>query len=144
MSQHKLRPAQHACAPCLPTARHILCTERNVWSGTNNSYDGVTSKDGFTDNKHKFIHSVGCLTTGPQPLPQRLLHRVRSNASSFTFQYPLFSLRLSSGCLHLLPRLIVIRILPSIVAAYAFFSSSRHVILPSTSENVTGKKKKSA
>jgi hypothetical protein len=33
----------------LPTARHILCTERNVWNGTNNSYDGVRSNDGFAD-----------------------------------------------------------------------------------------------
>jgi hypothetical protein len=62
---------------------------------------------------HSFIHSVVCLTTGPLPLPKRLLHRVRSSASSFNFQYLFFSLRSSSSCLRLLPRLAVISILPS-------------------------------
>jgi hypothetical protein len=37
------------------------------------------------------IHSVVCLTTGPLPLPKRVLHRDRSCAFSFNFQYPLFS-----------------------------------------------------
>jgi hypothetical protein len=60
---------------------------------------------------HTFIHSVVCLTTGPQPLPKRVLHRVRSNASSFNLQYLLFSLRSSSSFLRLLPRLPVISIL---------------------------------
>jgi hypothetical protein len=48
-----------------------------------------------------YIHSVVCLTTGPWSLSNRLLHRVRSSASSFNFQYPFVSLR----CLRLLPRL---------------------------------------
>ena len=43
------------------------------------------------------------------------------SASSLNFQYTLFSLRSSSSCLHLLPRLIFIFILPSIVAVYIFF-----------------------
>jgi hypothetical protein len=60
------------------------------------------------------IHSVVCLTTGPQPPPKRVLHRVQSSASSFNVQYPLFSLRSSSSCLHLLPRLHVTSILPTI------------------------------
>jgi len=60
-----------------------------------------------------FVHSAVFLTTGPQPLPKRVLRRVRSSASSFNFQYPLFSLRLSSSCLRLLPRLTVTSILPS-------------------------------
>jgi hypothetical protein len=60
-----------------------------------------------------FLHSVVCLTTGPYPLPKRVLHRVRSSTSSFNFQYPLASLRPSSSCLHLFPRLPVISILPS-------------------------------
>jgi hypothetical protein len=38
---------------------------------------------------------------------------VRSSASSFNLQYRLFSLRSSSSCLRLLPRLTVISILPS-------------------------------
>jgi hypothetical protein len=38
---------------------------------------------------------------------------VRSSASSFNFQYFLFSLRSSSSCLRLLPRLLIIYLLPS-------------------------------
>jgi hypothetical protein len=35
-------------------------------------------------NKSPFIHSsVICHTTGPQPLPKRFLHLMRSRASSF-------------------------------------------------------------
>jgi len=30
------------------------------------------------------------VTTGPQPLPNRVLHRVRSSSSSFILQCPLF------------------------------------------------------
>ena len=37
---------------------------------------------------HSVSHSVVCLTTGPQPLPKRVLHRVQSSAHSFNFQYP--------------------------------------------------------
>jgi hypothetical protein len=43
-----------------------------------------------------FIHSAVCLTTGPQSLSKRALHRLRSSASSSNFQYPLFSLRLET------------------------------------------------
>jgi hypothetical protein len=46
------------------------------------------------------IHLAVCLTTGPKPL-----HIVRSRASSFKCDYPLFSLRSSSSFLRLLPRL---------------------------------------
>jgi hypothetical protein len=38
-----------------------------------------------------FIHSVVCLTRGPQRLPTRVPHRVRSSVSPFNFRYPLFS-----------------------------------------------------
>ena len=63
---------------------------------------------------HSFIHSMVCLITGPSPLPKQVLLRVRSSASAFDFQYPLFSLTSSSICLRLLPRLPVTSILPSI------------------------------
>jgi hypothetical protein len=43
------------------------------------------------------------LTTGPQPLPKRVLPSGRSRPSSFNFQYHLFSLRSPSSCLRLLP-----------------------------------------
>jgi len=38
-------------------------------------------------------HSTVCIKTGPQPLPKRVLHRVRSSASLFNFQNTLISLR---------------------------------------------------
>ena len=38
-----------------------------------------------------YIHSVNCLTTGSLTLKNLVPHRVRSRASSFNFQYPLFS-----------------------------------------------------
>ena len=38
-------------------------------------------------------HSVVCLTTGSQPLPQRVLHREGSSTSSFNFKYPLVSFK---------------------------------------------------
>jgi hypothetical protein len=56
---------------------------------------------------NKLLHSVVCLTTGPQPLPRRVLHRVRSSkTSSFNCKYPPFSLRSSTTCLSLLSRLL--------------------------------------
>ena len=58
--------------------------------------------------------SVICQTTGPKPLPKQFLHIVRSRASSFNWQYPLLSLRLSSSFLRLLPRLLVTSICPFI------------------------------
>jgi hypothetical protein len=54
---------------------------------------------------HNDIHAVVRLTTGPQPLPKRFLHRAPSSASSFSFQCPLFSLWSSSRCLRRLPLL---------------------------------------
>jgi hypothetical protein len=38
-------------------------------------------------------HFAICLTTGTQPLPKPVLHRLRSSASSFNLVYPLVSLR---------------------------------------------------
>ena len=72
-------------------------------------------------NDTPFTHSAVCLTTGPQPLPKRVLHKVRSSASSFNFQYLRFSLRSSSSCLRLIPRLPVISILPSNVPSITCF-----------------------
>ena len=53
---------------------------------------------------------VSCLTAGPQPV----LYTVWSTASSLNLQYPLFSLASFSGCLPLLPHLLVTYFLPSI------------------------------
>ena len=60
----------------------------------------------------QYILLLVCFTTGPQPLPKPVLHTVRSSASSFNFQYPLFSLGTSSSCLCLLLRLLF----PSVLA----------------------------
>jgi hypothetical protein len=64
--------------------------------------------------KTRVCHFAVCLTTGPQPLPKRVLHTLRSNAYSFNFQQLLFSLRSSSRCLRFLPCLPVIYFLLSI------------------------------
>jgi len=60
----------------------------------------VTHRPLFSLLHSSFIHSVFWLTRDPLPLPRRVLHRVRSSASSFSFHYPLFSFRSSSICLH--------------------------------------------
>ena len=69
-------------------------------------------------------HKAVCLTTGPQPLPIRVLHRERSNASSFNLQYRLFTLKSFGSRLPLLPCLPVTSSLPFShhpVSAYPFF-----------------------
>jgi len=48
------------------------------------------------------------------PHPKRVLHRMRASASALKLQYLLFSLRSSSSCLCLLPRLLVFSTLPAI------------------------------
>jgi hypothetical protein len=40
--------------------------------------------------RRAFIHAVVCLTTGPYSSSKQDLHRMRSSASSFNFQYPVF------------------------------------------------------
>jgi hypothetical protein len=50
---------------------------------------------------------IVCLTTVTLSLSKRLPQSMRSSASSFTFQYSLFSLKSSSSCLRLHPRLSV-------------------------------------
>ena len=66
--------------------------------------------------------SVICQTTGPKPLPKQFLNIVRSRASSFTWQYPLLSLRSSSSFLRLLPRLLVTSICPFIFPSIICFT----------------------
>ena len=70
---------------------------------------------------HSATHSVASLTTGPQFLPKRVLHRVRSSVSPIYYQYPLFSFRSSSSCLVLLLRLPVLPILPSVLSSIMCF-----------------------
>ena len=68
----------------------------------------LVEKYGVTNG---FSHAAVCLTTGPQSLPKRVLHTVRSSVSSFSFQNPRLS-STSSSCLLLLRRLPVTSILP--------------------------------
>ena len=70
-----------------------------------------------------FIHSVVCLTTGPQTLTERVLHTLCSSDSSFNFQHPLISFRSSSSCLHLLPCLSITSIPPPISPSIMCFRS---------------------
>ena len=51
----------------------------------------------YTDKES--IHSTVCLMIALSALPKWVLHRVRSNASSFTCQYPLVSISSTSSCL---------------------------------------------
>jgi len=74
----------------------------------------LTSKWGTKGTYTALIYLVVCLTTVPNPLPKRALHIVRSRVSSFKWEYPLLSLRLSSSFLRLLPRLSVTSIPPCI------------------------------
>ena len=69
-----------------------------------------------------FIQSVVCLMTGSQPLPKWALHTVWSSISSFTFQYPCFSLRSPSSCLCLLSNLLITPNLPSVLSLIMCFT----------------------
>ena len=75
---------------------------------------GWTSYRGCSSVGYSFIHSVVCLTTGPKSLPKQALHIVRSKASSFKWEYPLLSLRSTSGFLRLPAHLPVTSIPPFI------------------------------
>ena len=86
------------------------------------SFTGLHAGDAMNGAKQQILiccyfplhHLVVCLTTGPKPLPKRALHIVRSKASSFKWEYPLFPLRSSNSCLRLLPCLPVTSIPPCI------------------------------
>ena len=56
----------------------------------------------------------GSSRAGPQPVPQRVLHRVRSSAPSFILQYPLFSVRSPNRCLRLFLLVLVPSVFPSV------------------------------
>ena len=93
------------------------CRDSNPWSTSPclNHYTDWITPDYLllSELNWKLIRSAVCLTTGPQTLPQKVLHRVRSSATSFHLQYPLFYGRSSTSCLLLLRRLPVTYILRS-------------------------------
>jgi len=70
---------------------------------------------------HHRHHHVVCPTTSPQPLQNRVLHPVRSSASSFNSQYSFVSLKSSSSCLPLLARLPVTSVFSSIFPSITCF-----------------------
>jgi hypothetical protein len=90
-----------------------------------NSYmtAGILRKSLYTQETHTRmrIQFVVCLKTDLQPLPKRVLHRGRPSSSSFSFQYPVLSLRSSSSCLHLLPLLLVTSVLPPVTCLRRHF-----------------------
>jgi hypothetical protein len=63
---------------------------------------------------HFHVHLLQCLGMGPKPLQERVRHKVRSSASSFSFQYLFSSLKSASSCLRLLLFLLIPSILPSL------------------------------
>ena len=103
----------------LPTA--ALCI---LWAGRKELFkDAVYCGDfvvSFAMSRWT-LFSEDCLTTVPQPLTKPFLQGVRSSASYFSFQYPLVSLRSSSSCLLLLPRLSITSSLPSIFPSITCF-----------------------
>jgi len=67
------------------------------------------------------IRSAVWFKAGPYRFPNPFLHRLRSSVSSFNFQNPLFYVRLSGSCLHLLPRFSFTSTLPSIFHSITCF-----------------------
>jgi len=92
----------------------VRAVSRLQFRSTVSKMSRTDSEQGPSSVIHSFVHSADCLTTGPLPLSKRVLNTVRSSASHFSLQYPLVSLRSSSNCLRLLPRLHVTSVLPSI------------------------------
>jgi len=104
---------------------------RTVVKDVPNFIEGLSAKChevvGYPISIHSFIHLFRSHTTGPQPLPKRVLHRVRSSASCFSVQSLLVSLKSSSSCLRLLPCLSVTSIIPSIFPSITCLEDSSYV-----------------
>ena len=77
-----------------------------------------------------FIRQAVCLTTGPQPLPQRVLYTLQSSASTFNFQYSLICFMSSIICLRLLPRLAVTLSFPLFPSITCFIRQFLHKMWP--------------
>jgi hypothetical protein len=91
----------------------------------------------YHHHHHRRLHAV-CLKTGPQPLPKRVLHRVRSRASSFNFQRLSVSRMTSRSCLRLLHRLLFPSIFPSTKSfTMQLVLKTNPVSLPSCNSSMT-------
>jgi hypothetical protein len=80
-----------------------------------------------TSDSINIIHLFSSFTKGPNPLPKPALHTVRSRASSFRCEYPLLSLRSSSGFLRLLLRLPITSIPPIIFPSGSFYAKCKYI-----------------
>ena len=69
---------------------------------------------------HSFIHSVVWLTTGPQPFPKRVFHRVRSS----------LPLSVSSTSRFLVGAYVFVLIFPSLLSFYLSFNHVLQKIVP--------------
>ena len=106
-------PEQSLCADPVGTFLQMKCSSFSFYTAGSFyrvcgkaviSYDRPVSAETFRDNcrtgQESIIYiyisssSVICQTTGPNPLPKRFLHIVRSWVSSFNWQYPLLSVTL--------------------------------------------------
>jgi hypothetical protein len=86
-------------------------TQKTVSRGPAVYFNAVQWTSGFYST---FLHHcVVCPVVSPQPLPKRVPHTAQFTASSFNWQYPLFSLMSSSSCLRL-PPLLVPSVFPSL------------------------------
>ena len=85
----------------LPLKTELVFSHRNTGTEVWKCVDCIGAEIVISVVLH--IHLVVCLTTGPNPLPKRALHIVRSRASSFKWECPLLSLRSSNSFLRLLP-----------------------------------------
>jgi len=102
-----------SCVKLIPLFFRSSRSDIRVWTSTRLTRSTVYFKRTNTLTYDSFTNAVR-LSTGPQPLPKPVLHRVRCSISTFNLQYPLFCLRSFSSCLSLLSRLPVNSILPSI------------------------------
>jgi hypothetical protein len=104
----------------------LTCVNISIWSignvGIECAHSELWDNKKSNSNRWKIYidSSVACFTSSPWPFSKRFL-RMRSSASSFNFQYPLFSSRSSSSCLRFLPRLTVTSTLSSNLPSITWF-----------------------
>jgi hypothetical protein len=97
----------------LGSVRRISCMELILAYRANDCRSKKYATHVYVESIIWLSQSILCLRTGPYRLLMRVLHIVRSSASSLNFPYPILSLRSPSSCLYLLPRFPVTTILHS-------------------------------
>jgi hypothetical protein len=119
-SKHQIILVQRSRLPVYKSHSEPKTTALNHGCPTPDMAGSITQQAATSAN-YVSSSSVICHTTGPQPLPKRFLHLMRSRASSFKLQYPLLSPRSSSNFLRLLPHLLVPCICPFIFPSKTCF-----------------------